>query len=79
MISVNELVDIIEDIFDIKVKRKYDTSKPQGVVGRNSDNTMIKKYLGWEPRTPFAEGMKPTCEWIREQYKDRKTGKRTVS
>ncbi|MFW6124438.1 MAG: NAD-dependent epimerase/dehydratase family protein [Acidobacteriota bacterium] len=79
MISVNELVDIIEDIFDIKVKRQYDTSKPQGVVGRNSDNTMIKKYLGWEPSTPFAEGMKPTCEWIRKQYKDRKAGKRTVS
>jgi len=53
MISVNELVDIIEDIIGIKVERKYDTS--------------------------FAEGMKPTCEWIKEQYRNRKAGKRTVS
>jgi len=79
MISVNELIDIIEDIVGIKVERRYDISKPKGVVGRNSDNTMIRKYLDWEPRTSFAEGMKPTCEWIKEQYRNRKTGKRTVS
>jgi nucleoside-diphosphate-sugar epimerase len=79
MISVNELVDVIEDILDVKVQRKYDTSKPQGVMGRNSDNSLIKKYLDWEPSTPFAEGMRPTCEWIRKQYRDRKAGKRTVS
>jgi len=79
MISVNELVDIIEDIIGIKVERKYDTSKPKGVVGRNSDNTMVRKFLDWEPRISFAEGMKPTCEWIKEQYRNRKAGKRTVS
>jgi len=42
------------------------------------DDVERKLKSGWEPGTSFAEGMKPTCEWIREQYKDRKTGKRTV-
>jgi len=79
MVSINKLVDIIEDILEVKVERRYDTTKPLGVVGRNSDNTLIRKYLGWEPSIPLREGMESTCEWIRKQYRDRKKGKKTVS
>ena len=65
--SINELVDITEEIADIKLKRKYDTSKPQGVRGRNSDNTLIKKVTGWAPSIPLEEGMQKTYDWIYEQ------------
>src|SRR5205085_1586616 len=49
MVSINELVDMVEDIAGIKLKRIYDLDAPKGVMGRNSDNTLIKQYLGWEP------------------------------
>ena len=52
---------------------------PQGVAGRNSDNTFIKQVLGWEPDLSFKEGLKRTYDWIEQQYNDRKAGKRTVS
>jgi GDP-D-mannose 3',5'-epimerase len=78
MISINRLVDIVEDTAGIKLERTYDPDAPKGVAGRNSDNTMIKEILGWEPSTPIAEGIKPTFEWIKQQYEDRKAGKRTV-
>ena len=78
MISINELVDIVEDIGGIKLKRHYKLDAPTGVAGRNSDNTMIKQILGWEPSTPIRDGMKHTYAWIRQQFEDRKAGKRTV-
>ena len=78
MISINRLVDLVEDVGGIKLERTYDPDAPQGVAGRNSDNTMIKEILGWEPTTPIAEGLKPTYAWIKQQYEDRKAGKRTV-
>ena len=53
--------------------------RPQGVAGRNSDNTMIKQILGWEPKTPLREGLAKTYAWIAQQYADRQAGKRTVS
>jgi GDP-D-mannose 3',5'-epimerase len=79
LVSVNELVDIVEEIAHSKLHREYDVTAPRGVAGRNSDNTMIQSILHWEPRTPLREGMAKTYAWIAEQYADRKAGKRTVS
>ena len=68
MVSINQLVDIVEDIAKIKLKRIYDLDAPKGVMGRNSDNTLIKKYLGWEPHIPLRQGMEKTYAWIYDQY-----------
>jgi len=67
MVSINQLVDIVEDIADFKMERKYDLGAPKGVRGRNSENTLIKKYLGWEPSIPLKKGMKKTFDWIKEE------------
>jgi nucleoside-diphosphate-sugar epimerase len=79
LVSVNELVDIVEAIGGTKLLREYDPTAPRGVAGRNSDNTLIQSILHWEPRTPLREGMAKTYAWIAEQCADRKAGKRTVS
>jgi GDP-D-mannose 3', 5'-epimerase len=78
LISVNELVTIVEEIGGVKLKRKYDLGAPKGVAGRNSDNTMIQRVLGWQPSIPFRTGLAKTYVWIQQQYADRKAGKRTV-
>ncbi len=78
LVSVNELVDIIEEIGGVKLKRTYKLDAPKGVAGRNSDNTFIKSILNWEPRTPLKDGMRTTYQWIEQQYADRKAGKPTV-
>jgi GDP-D-mannose 3',5'-epimerase len=78
LVSVNELVDIIESIGGVKLHRTYKLNAPKGVAGRNSDNTLIKSILNWEPNTPLKEGLKITYAWIEQQYADRKAGKRTV-
>ena len=67
MVSVNKLVDFVEDIAHRKLTRKYNLDAPKGVRGRNSENTLIKKYLGWEPSIPLKDGLKKTYEWIKEQ------------
>jgi len=78
LVSINHLVDLAEEIGGAKLRREYQLDKPQGVAGRNSDNTMIKQVLGWEPDTPLREGLAKTYAWIEKQYTDRKAGKRTV-
>ena len=65
MVTINELIDIVEDIAGAKFKRIYQLDKPKGVRGRNSDNTLIQSYLHWEPSIPLREGMRPTFEWIK--------------
>ncbi len=67
MVSINQLVDIVEEIAGYKMERKYDLGAPKGVRGRNSENTLIKKYLGWEPSIPLKKGMKKTYDWIKEE------------
>jgi GDP-D-mannose 3',5'-epimerase len=67
-VTVNQLVDIVEHIANVKLSRKYDLSAPKGVNGRNSDNTLIQRYLGWEPNTPLRVGMAKTYEWIYGQF-----------
>jgi GDP-D-mannose 3',5'-epimerase len=79
LVSVNDLLTVIEEAAGIKVKRTYDPGAPLGVGGRNSDNTMIRRVLGWEPSTPLRKGIARTYAWIEEQYNLRKAGKRTVS
>ena len=67
MVSINQLVDIVEEIAGIKLERKYDLNAPKGVRGRNSENTLIRKYLGWEPSIPLKKGIKKTYDWIIDQ------------
>ena len=62
------VVDIVENIAGIKLKRKYNLNAPQGVRGRNSDNTMIKDVLGWSPSISLEEGIEKTYEWIYYKY-----------
>ena len=71
MVSVNQLVDMVEDIAGVKLKRNYDLTAPKGVAGRNSDNTLIKQYLGWEPDIPLRAGLEKTYAWIYDQYVER--------
>jgi nucleoside-diphosphate-sugar epimerase len=74
MVSINELVDIVEDIAGIRLKRTYDLTAPKGVNGRNSDNTLIQRYLGWHPDTPLRAGMERTYAWIYDQCVARERG-----
>jgi nucleoside-diphosphate-sugar epimerase len=60
-------VDIVEEIAGIKLKRTYDLNAPKGVNGRNSDNTRIRRHLGWEPSIRLRDGMAKTYEWIESQ------------
>jgi nucleoside-diphosphate-sugar epimerase len=73
-VSINQLVDMVEDIAGIKLQRNYDLSAPKGVNGRNSDNTLIEKYLGWEPNISLRAGLKKTYAWIYDQYQLRERG-----
>jgi nucleoside-diphosphate-sugar epimerase len=79
LVSINTLVDYAETVGGVKLERKYKLDAPKGVRGRNSDNTMIKQRLGWEPSLPLQEGIAKTYAWIEQQYADRKAGKPTVS
>ena len=79
MVSINQLVDIVEDIAGVKLERSYKLDAPKGVAGRNSDNTFIEEVLGWEPDKPLREGMAETYAWIAEQFAARKAGKRVVT
>jgi len=79
LVSINRLVDMVEAIGGVKLNRRYKLDAPKGVRGRNSDNTRIRRLLGWEPGTPLEEGLAKTYAWIEQQYQDRKAGKPTVS
>jgi GDP-D-mannose 3',5'-epimerase len=67
MVTINQLIDIVEKIAGIEVERNYDLSAPKGVRGRNSDNTMIQERLGWEPSISLEEGLEKTYRWIYDQ------------
>jgi nucleoside-diphosphate-sugar epimerase len=64
MISINELVDIVANIAGKKISKRYDLTKPQGVRGRNSDNTQLREVLRWEPSISLEDGLKVTYHWI---------------
>jgi nucleoside-diphosphate-sugar epimerase len=78
MVPVNQLVDMVEDVAGIKLKRVYDLDAPKGVMGRNSENTLIRRYLGWEPSIPLRTGLEKTYAWIYDQYVARESGKKVV-
>lgn len=73
-VTINRLVDLVEEIAGIKLKRKYDLSAPKGVNGRNSDNTKIRQLLHWEPDTSLHDGLEKTYRWIYDQYMARERG-----
>jgi len=67
LVTVNQLVDIVEDIAGVRLKRRYDLDSPQGVRGRNSDNTLIRSLFDWEPQITLREGLVETYAWIYDQ------------
>jgi GDP-D-mannose 3',5'-epimerase len=67
LVSVDELVDIIAKIAGKSLIKRHDPSRPQGVRGRNSDNSRLRSVLGWEPKTPLREGLAPTYRWIEDR------------
>ncbi|MCW5556729.1 MAG: NAD-dependent epimerase/dehydratase family protein [Verrucomicrobiae bacterium] len=67
LVSINQLVDIVEEIAGVTLQRTYNLSAPKGVNGRNSDNTLIRKVFGWEPDTRLRDGMEKTYRWIYDQ------------
>ena len=69
MISINELVDMIAKIAGKRIGKRYDTSKPQGVRGRNSDNTRLREVLKWEPQVSLEDGLARTYAWIEGEVK----------
>ncbi len=75
LVSINQLVDIIEDIAGVRLKRIYKPDAPRGVAGRNSDNTLIRERLGWEPSISLADGLERTYAWIYDQMRDRYPGR----
>jgi GDP-D-mannose 3',5'-epimerase len=75
MVSINELVDVVEQIAGIRLKRSYRIEAPTGVRGRNSDNTLIRQVLRWAPSIKLIDGMEKTYRWIYDQAKARAEGR----
>jgi GDP-D-mannose 3',5'-epimerase len=69
LVTINQMVDIVEEIAGITVDRTYDLSAPQGVRGRSSDNTEINRRFGWAPSTTLADGLERTYRWIYDETK----------
>jgi nucleoside-diphosphate-sugar epimerase len=67
LVSINQLVDIVEHIAGVKLQRNYNLNAPKGVNGRNSDNSLIQKVFGWEPSTKLRDGMEKTYRWIHDE------------
>ena len=67
LVTIKKLVDIAEDLAEVRLKRIYNLGAPKGVNGRNSDNTLIQKYLGWEPSIKLRDGLARTMAWIEQQ------------
>ena len=70
LVTINQLVDIVERVAGVRLTRRYDLDAPKGVRGRNSDNTLIREQLGWEPDTSLAAGLERTYAWIHDEMAD---------
>jgi nucleoside-diphosphate-sugar epimerase len=79
LVSINQLVDLVEDIADVKLKRRYNLKAPKGVAGRNSDNTLIQKVFGWEPSTRLRDGLERTYAWIYDEMSAKRAPSREVA
>jgi len=69
MISINQLVDIVAEIAGKRIRKRYNLSAPQGVRGRNSDNTRLRSVLGWQPGVTLEDGLARTYRWIEAQLR----------
>jgi nucleoside-diphosphate-sugar epimerase len=69
LVSINQLVDLVEGIAGIRCERHHRLDAPQGVRGRNSDNSRIRDTYGWEPSVPLADGLAETYAWVYDQVK----------
>lgn len=73
LVTIDELLDLVCDVAGKKLRKRHDLNKPQGVRGRNSDNTLLNQVLGWEPSIPLEDGLKITYKWIEGEL--RKAGR----
>jgi nucleoside-diphosphate-sugar epimerase len=73
LVTINQLIDLVSSVPGKRLKKRHDLSKPQGVRGRNSDNTLLNQVLGWEPAITLEEGLTTTYQWIEEEL--RKAGR----
>jgi GDP-D-mannose 3', 5'-epimerase len=73
LVTINELINLVSAVAGKKLQKRHDTSKPQGVRGRNSDNTLLNSVLGWEPSITLEDGLKTTYRWIEGEL--RKAGR----
>jgi nucleoside-diphosphate-sugar epimerase len=69
LISINELVDMVAGIAQKRIRRRHNLSAPQGVRGRNSDNTRLREVLHWEPGVSLEDGLRETYQWIEQQVR----------
>jgi GDP-D-mannose 3', 5'-epimerase len=67
LVTINQMIDIVEEIAGVRLKRNYKLDAPKGVRGRCSENSMIKARLGWAPSIRLRDGLEQTYQWIREQ------------
>ena len=74
LVTINELVSIVEGIAGVQLERNYNLDAPQGVRGRNSDNTLIQERLGWEPGITLEDGLEKTYAWIYDQMVGSRAG-----
>lgn len=70
VVTIAELADIVEQVAGVKLRRRHDLTAPQGVHGRNSDNSLIQEHFGWEPTTPLKVGLAETYRWIEDQVRN---------
>ena len=75
-VSINQMIEIIEEISDYKVNKKYLLDKPKGVRGRSSDNSMLKSQFDWEPSVSLKDGLEKTYKWIFDQLKSKENSQK---
>ena len=73
LVTINQLIDLVSSVAGKRLNKRHDLSKPQGVRGRNSDNTLLNRVLGWEPAITLEQGLTTTYRWIEEEL--RKAGR----
>jgi nucleoside-diphosphate-sugar epimerase len=78
LVTINQLVDLVEEIAGVRLKRRFKLDAPTGVRGRSSDNTLIKQTLRWAPSISLAEGMQKTYRWIHDELHGRSRARRDV-
>jgi GDP-D-mannose 3',5'-epimerase len=79
LVTINQLVDLVEEIAGVKLKRHYNLSAPKGVNGRNSDNTLIRELFDWEPSTRLRDGLERTYRWIHDQISAATSNRRSAA